>query len=317
MGQIGGSRPKISLIVPVYNEQGAIKPFVATVELVIASLEISFDILFVDDGSWDSTCEEIIEIARSGTVPIRLIALSRNFGKEAALTAGLDAATGDAVIPIDVDLQDPPEIIPLFIDYWRMGYKVVYGRRMNRIQDSCVKRLTSKAFYTAFNFISQSEIPSDAGDFRLIDRSVIDALSSYRERTQFMKGLFSAVGFRTAHVDYKRAARRIGKTKWNYWKLWNFALDGIFSFSTVPIRIWTYVGAFIAVISFLYALFIVAKTVILGLDVPGYASLITVILFMGGVQLISLGIIGEYIARIFLETKQRPIYTVDHSRSHI
>ena len=180
-----------------------------------------------------------------------------------------------------------------------------------------MKRWTAKVFYTAFNFISQSEIPSNAGDFRLIDRSVIDALSGYRERTRFMKGLFSAVGFRAAHVDYRRAARKIGKTKWNYWKLWNFALDGIFSFSTVPLRIWTYVGALIAAGSFLYAIFTVAKTIILGLDVPGYASLITVILFMSGVQLLSLGIIGEYVARVFLETKQRPIYTIDHSRSLI
>jgi glycosyltransferase involved in cell wall biosynthesis len=310
-------RQTISLVVPVYNEAGAIEPFIKAVELVIASLDADFDIVFVDDGSRDSTCEEILEAARSRAVPIRLLALSRNFGKEAALTAGLDAATGDAVIPIDVDLQDPPELIPLFIEEWRRGYKVVYGRRTDRTDDSWVKRMTSHAFYLAFNFIAQSDIPANAGDFRLIDRSVVNALANYRERTRFMKGLFSTVGFKTTHVSYKRPARQFGKTKWNYWKLWNFALDGIFSFSTVPIRIWTYIGAIIASLSFLYALIIVGKTLVFGLGVPGYASLITVVLFMGGIQLISLGIIGEYIARIFLETKQRPIYTIDYSRSLI
>jgi glycosyltransferase involved in cell wall biosynthesis len=311
----GNIRQKISLIVPVYNEKDTIEPFISAVELAIPSLDADLDILFVDDGSRDSTCEEIIEIAKSHAVPIQLIALSRNFGKEAALTAGIDAATGDAVIPIDVDLQDPPELIPLLVHEWRKGYKVVFGMRKDRAEDSWVKRTTSQAFYLAFNFVSQSGIPVNAGDFRLIDRSVIDALVNYRERTRFMKGLFSTVGFKTTHVEYKRPARRMGKSKWNYWKLWNFALDGIFSFSTAPLRIWTYVGALIAFLSFLYALVIVAKTLILGLDVPGYASLITVVLFMGGVQLISLGIIGEYIARIFLETKQRPIYTIDYSRS--
>ena len=308
-------RQKLSLIVPVYNEEVAIEPFVRAVEPVIYSLDADVDILFVDDGSEDLTREAVLAIAKTHAVPIRLIALSRNFGKEAALTAGIDAASGDAVIPIDVDLQDPPELIPLFVREWRKGYKVVYGRRTDRADDTWVKRITSKVFYLAFNSVSQSGIPVNAGDFRLIDRCALDALSGYRERTRFMKGLFSTLGFKTTYIDYKRPARKSGNSKWNYWKLWNFALDGIFSFSTVPIRIWTYVGAAIASLSFLYALEIVTKTLILGLDVPGYASLITVVLFLAGVQLISLGIIGEYIARIFLETKQRPIYTVDYSKS--
>jgi len=310
-------REKLSLIVPVYNEEVAIEPFIRAVEPVISSLDADVDILFVDDGSQDLTCEAILAIAKTHAVRIRLIALSRNFGKEAALTAGIDAASGHAVIPMDVDLQDPPELIPLFVREWRKGYKVVYGRRTDRGEDTWFKRITSKVFYFAFNSISQSGIPANAGDFRLIDRCALDALASYRERTRFMKGLFSALGFKTTYIDYKRPARKSGNSKWNYWKLWNFALDGIFSFSTVPIRIWTYVGAAIASLSFLYALVIVAKTLILGLDVPGYASLITVVLFLAGVQLISLGIIGEYIARIFLETKQRPIYTVDYSKSSI
>jgi glycosyltransferase involved in cell wall biosynthesis len=306
---------KVSLIVPVYNEAGAIEPFVSAVEAVATTLDAVLDIIFVDDGSRDTTCDEIVATAKSHSIPIQLLALSRNFGKEAALTAGMDAAASDAVIPMDVDLQHPPEIIPLFIEEWRRGSKVVYGRRIERGGESWLRRTMSHLFYRVFNALAQSDIPPDAGDFRLMDRSVVAAMSNYRERTRFMKGLFSAVGFKTAHVAYETPARRVGTTKWNYWRLWNFALDGIFSFSTVPIRIWTYVGALIASVSLLYALWIVATTLILGLDVPGYASLITAILFMGGVQLISLGIIGEYIARIFLETKERPIYIVDHSRS--
>jgi polyisoprenyl-phosphate glycosyltransferase len=306
---------KVSLIVPVYNEAGAIEPFVIAVEAVATTLDAELDILFVDDGSRDATCDQIAAAAETHAIPIQLLALSRNFGKEAALTAGLDVASGDAVIPMDVDLQHPPEIIPLFIEEWRRGSKVVYGRRIERGGESRLRRTMSRIFYRVFNALAQSDIPPDAGDFRLMDRSVVAALSNYRERTRFMKGLFSAVGFKTAHVGYETPARQVGATKWNYWKLWNFALDGIFSFSTVPIRIWTYVGALIASLSLLYALWIVATTLVLGHDVPGFASLITAILFMGGIQLISLGIIGEYIARIFLETKQRPIYTIDHSRS--
>jgi glycosyltransferase involved in cell wall biosynthesis len=309
------ARRKISLVVPVYNEEEAIEPFLTAIDRIVVPLDVDFDVVFVDDGSRDTTCDEIRRAATSRSLSIRLIALSRNFGKEAALTAGIDAASGDAVIPIDVDLQDPPELIPRFIEEWRKGYKVVYGRRIDRTEDSQVKRTTSAVFYLAFNSISNSWIPVNAGDFRLIDREVVDALATYHERTRFMKGLFSTVGFKTTHIDYRRPARQVGSSKWNYWKLWNFALDGIFSFSTVPLRLWTYVGAFIASVSFLYALFTVAKTLIFGLDVPGYASLITVVLFMAGVQLISLGIIGEYVARIFVETKQRPIYTIDQSRS--
>lgn len=306
---------RVSLIVPVYNEAGAIEPFVSAVEAATAAMDAQLDIIFVDDGSRDATCDEIVAATKSHAIPIQLLALSRNFGKEAALTAGLDAAAGDAVIPIDVDLQHPPEIIPLFVEEWRRGSQVVYGRRIERGEESWLRRTMSRAFYRIYNALSRTDIPPDAGDFRLMDRSVLAALSNYRERNRFMKGLFSAVGFKTTHVVFETPARKMGATRWSYWKLWNLALDGIFSFSTVPIRIWTYVGALIAFCSLLYALEIVVTTLIFGFDVPGYASLITAILFMGGVQLISLGIIGEYIARIFLETKQRPIYTIDHSRS--
>ena len=308
-------RQRVSIVVPVFNELGAIEPFITALENATAPVDADFDIVFVDDGSSDATCEEIGAAARSHSIPIRLFALSRNFGKEAALTAGIDVATGDAVIPMDVDLQDPPELIPKLIEEWRRGNKVVYARRVTRAEDSLTKRITSKLFYSVLNHMSHANLPPNAGDFRLMDRSVVAALVEYRERTRFMKGLFSAVGFRTTYVDYKRPGRQIGATKWGYWRLWNFALDGIFSFSTVPIRIWTYVGAILATFSLIYAVVIVTKTLFLGVDVPGYASVITVVLFMGGVQLISLGLIGEYVARIFLETKQRPIYTIDPSRS--
>ena len=306
---------KVSLIVPVYNEVGAIEPFINAVEAATSTVDAELDILFVDDGSPDSTCDEIAAAAETHAIPIQLLALSRNFGKEAALTAGLRMLPLATRSSQWIGSQHPPEIIPLFIEEWRRGSKVVYGRRLEPGGESWLRRTMSRIFYRVFNALAQSDIPPDAGDFRLMDRSVVTALSNYRERTRFMKGLFLAVQFKTAHVVYDTPARQVGATKWNYWKLWNFALDGIFSFSTVPIRIWTYVGALIAGVSLLYALWIVATTLILGLDVPGYASLITAVLFMGGVELISLGIIGEYIARIFLETKQRPIYTIDHSRS--
>jgi glycosyltransferase involved in cell wall biosynthesis len=310
-------RPTVSIVVPVYDEAGAIEPFVAAVSAAVEGVDADFEVVFVDDGSTDETTDEVRTVSRRSSVPVRLVALSRNFGKEAALTAGIDAARGDAVIPMDVDLQDPPELIPQFIGKWREGYKVVYGRRMDRASDSWMKRSTAGAFYRLFNSMSQTDIPPNAGDFRLIDRAVVDALHEYRERTRFMKGLLSFVGFKTCHIDYSRPARKVGRSKWNYWKLWNFALDGILSFSAVPLRVWTYVGALIAGLSFLYAVFIIMMTMIFGTEVPGYASIITIILFMGGIQLISLGILGEYIARIFLETKQRPIYTIDHSRSEL
>jgi len=311
------TKSTVSIVVPVYNETGSIEPFLDALLSVVEPIDLKFEVIFVDDGSTDQTCDDILSASKSSRLPIRLIALARNFGKEAALTAGIDAAAGDAIIPMDVDLQDPPEVIPRFVEKWRQGYKVVYGRRIDRANDTWCKRSTASAFYKLFNSMSHAGIPPNSGDFRLIDRAVADALADYPERTRFMKGLLSTVGFKTASVEYKRPPRAMGQSKWNYWKLWNFALDGIFSFSTMPLRIWTYVGACIAGFSFLYAVYIIMETLISGTNAPGYASLITVVLFIGGIQLISLGIIGEYIGRIFIETKKRPIYTIDRSRSSL
>ena len=240
-----------------------------------------------------------------------VISLSRNFGKEAALTAELDHANGDVIIPMDVDLQDTPELILKFLDYWREGYDVVYGIRVKREDDPAAKRVTAGWFYRIFNLMSDVKIPEDVGDFRLIDRRVAEAIRQCPERNQFMKGLFAWAGFRSIGVPYERPARAEGESKWRYWGLWNFAIDGLVSFSTAPLRVWTYIGASVALLALAYALYRVVLVLTMGVDVPGYASLITAILFMGGMQLLSLGLIGEYVGRIFAEVKGRPIYIVD------
>ena len=234
---------------------------------------------------------------------ISLVALSRNFGKEAALTAGLDHARGDAIIVMDVDLQDPPELISDFIAKWREGYDVVYGTREDRQTDTFAKRFTADGFYRLFNKISAIKIPENTGDYRLMDRRVVETVKQLPERSRFMKGLFAWVGYSSTGVSYVRPVRAAGTTKFNFWRLWNFAIDGIASFSTVPLRMWSYVGAIIATLSFIYALIIVTKTIITGTDVPGYASLITFVLFFGSVQMISIGVLGEYISRLFVEVK--------------
>jgi glycosyltransferase involved in cell wall biosynthesis len=238
------------------------------------------------------------------------LSLSRNFGKEAALSAGLDHARGQAVIPIDVDLQDPPEVIGAMLDKWREGFDVVYGVRRDRATDSLPKRLTADLYYRAHNKLSQDKIPEHAGDFRLLDRKVVDVICRMPERNRFMKGLFAWSGFRQAAVEYDRSEREHGQTKFNYWKLWTLAIDGITSASTVPLRIWSYVGGLIALVGMLFALWIVIRTVLYGVDVRGYPSLMVAILFFGGLQLLSLGILGEYVGRVLIEVKQRPIYVV-------
>ena len=302
--------PFVSLVVPVYNEEESIKLFINEVEKVLERKDLSYEILFINDGSSDNTLFQLFEYSRINH-KIKIINLTRNFGKEAALTAGLDQAKGDVVVPIDVDLQDPPAVILNFIEQWRKGYDVVYGIRSHRKSDSFRKRLSSTWFYNLFNRVSNHKIPENAGDFRLIDQSVMRAIRQLPERNRFMKGLFSWVGFATTHINYERPARAAGNSKWNYWRLWNFALDGLTGFSTIPLRVWTYIGMFVSLISFFYALFIILRVSILGIDIPGYASLMTMVLFFGGVQLLSLGIMGEYIGRIFIEVKSRPIYIVD------
>lgn len=300
--------PLISLVVPVYNEQETIPLFIETVKSVL--LNNKYEIVFINDGSTDSTLPLLLQLTADDAT-LKLVNLARNFGKEAALTAGITAATGDVVIPLDVDLQDPPELIPVFLEKWKEGYDVVYGVRSARTSDTVLKRLTAGGFYRVFNRFSRVKLPENAGDFRLLDRRVVNTLLQLPERNRFMKGLFAWVGFPSIGIPYERTARAAGTTTWNYWKLWNFALDGLFAFSTLPLRIWSYVGVCIAFFAFLYASFIVGRVLLLGRDVPGYASLLTLGLFIGGIQLISTGIIGEYIGRMFEEVKGRPVFVVE------
>ena len=307
--------PTLSIIVPVKDEEEAIAPFVARVGAVLEALRtpegdpVSWEMLFIDDGSQDATLAGILA-ANHRDPRVRGISFSRNFGKEAALSAGLDHARGATVVPIDVDLQDPPEVIGAMLNQWRQGFEVVYGVRRNRATDSLPKRLTADLYYRAHNWLSEDKIPEHAGDFRLLDRSVVEVIRSMPERNRFMKGLFAWGGFRQTAVEYDRAERTIGTTKFNYIKLWKLAIDGLTSASTAPLRVWSYMGFGIAAIAFAYALYLFARTVLYGTDVPGYASMMVAVLFLGGVQLLSLGILGEYVGRILVETKQRPIYIV-------
>lgn len=253
--------------------------------------------------------QQLIAIAATDS-RLHIIELSRNFGKEAALTAGIDAATGDAVIPIDADLQDPPEIIPELIKNWLGGAEVVLARRVDRSSDSFLKRKTAAIFYQLHNRISSIKIPENVGDFRLMDRIAVDTLKKLPEHHRFMKGLFGWVGFKTVTIDYVRPPRKAGATKFSGWKLWNFAIEGITGFSTAPLKFWTYFGGFGALMTLIYAIFIIVRTLIRGIDIPGYASLLVAVLFFGSLQLISLGMLGEYIGRIYMETKNRPLYVI-------
>jgi glycosyltransferase involved in cell wall biosynthesis len=274
--------------------------------------QVTFDILFVNDGSRDRT-ERLILAAAEKRNDISLINFSRNFGKEAALTAGLHHATGDAVIPLDVDLQDPPEVIAEMIRRWQAGAKVVNARRARRDADTWLKKASANAFYRLFNALAEQPIPRDVGDFRLMDREVVQAIRQLGERSRCNKALFSWVGFETEEVTYERPPRAAGETQWSYWKLTKLALDAIFSSSTVPLRIWTYVGMMMAVVSLVYSAVLVVRTLIFGIDVPGYASTVILILVFGGLNMFALGIIGEYVGRIYTEVRQRPLYVV---RSH-
>lgn len=308
---------RLSLVVPVYNEEHALDAFLeATLPMVEACVP-SLEILFVDDGSQDGTLARLRRLAAADP-RIRYLAFSRNFGKEAALSAGIEHARGDAVVLIDADLQDPPELIATFIRHWRdEGYDMVYGVRQSRRADSTAKRQTAGWFYRVFNRVSDTPIPPNAGDFRLLDRRVVEVLRRLPERNRFMKGLYAWTGFRQLGVPYHRPARQVGSSKFHYWKLWNFALDGIFSFSTLPLRVWSYLGGVIALMAFGYILVIITKVLLLGRDVPGYASLMTTVLFFGGMQLLSIGILGEYLGRLVVESKQRPLYLIaETSETH-
>lgn len=297
----------ISLVVPCYCESENIAAFMRQIDDVLK--EEMLEIIFVNDGSTDDTLDHLVALSLQDT-RITVIDLTRNFGKEAALTAGIDYATGDALVPIDVDLQDPPSVILDMIAKWREGYNIVNAVRIDRKTDTIGKRASANMFYRLFNRLAEVEMPSNVGDFRLLDRRVVDAIKSLPERNRFMKGLYNWVGYESAVVEYVRPARTAGKTSFNYWKLWNFALDGFIGFSTVPLRIWTYIGSAIAFLALIFGSLLVFETLVFGRDVPGYPSLMTAILFFGGVQLISLGVIGEYIARLFVEVKARPVYIV-------
>ncbi len=300
----------VSLVVPCFNEADTIGKFRDRLFTALDPItDTDFEIICVDDGSTDGTIDALISLAAQDA-RFRILELSRNFGKEAALTAGLDAARGDAVIPIDADLQDPPAVIPLMIAAWRDGAEVVLGRRADRSSDAFLKRKSAAWFYSLHHRLSKTNIPDDVGDFRLLDRIVVDALKRLPERQRFMKGLFAWVGFRTVTVDYMRAPRSGGASKFSGFALWNFAMEGFTSFSTAPLKIWTYVGATSALVTLAYAAYIIIRTIINGNNVPGYASLLVAILFFGSVQLMSIGLLGEYIGRIYIETKQRPTYIV-------
>lgn len=302
---------KISVVVPFYNEGVGVEHFYQEISAILNRLsQYQFELVCVDDGSSDNTLVQLIELSKKDA-RVQVIEFSRNFGKEAALTAGIDFASGDAVIPIDADLQDPPELIGKMIALWNEGAEVVLAKRVDRSSDSALKRITASTFYRVHNFLSsEAAIPENVGDFRLMDRVVIDALKRLPERQRFMKGLFAWVGFKTVTLEYSRSARVAGETKFSGWRLWNFALEGITSFSLIPLKIWTYLGIVGAFFAFFYAVYIIIRTLIFGVDLPGYASLLVVSLFFGSLQLISLGILGEYIGRIYFESKQRPLYIV-------
>lgn len=302
--------PLLSLVVPVFNEEETVDLFLATVVPLLERGGIRFELVFVNDGSLDDTFAHLFQRSRDDK-RIRIVNLSRNFGKEAALTAGIDHARGDILVPMDIDLQDPPELIGAFIARWREGYDIVYGIRATRHADTPAKRVSAGWFYRVFNSMSPVRIPPNVGDFRLVDRRAVEVLRQLPERNRFMKGLFAWVGFNSVGVPYERPERVAGTTKFNLWRLWNFAIDGLVSFSTAPLRAWFYVGLVIATVAVFYALFIVTRVLIWGVDTPGYASLLIAILLMGAIQLLSLGIIGEYLGRLFVEVKGRPIYVVE------
>ncbi|MDJ0533267.1 MAG: glycosyltransferase family 2 protein [Xenococcaceae cyanobacterium MO_207.B15] len=303
---------EISVVVPLYNEEENIDYLFTRLLSVLDKLKTSYEIVCVNDGSKDNTLKQLIEHHQENPV-IKVINLSRNFGKEIALTAGIDYANGAAIVPIDADLQDPPELIEELVAKWREGYDVVYATRRSRQGETWLKRFTADAFYKTIGKMTSITIPPNTGDFRLLDRKVVEAIKKIPERTRFMKGLFAWVGYKQTSVMFDREPRAAGTTTWNYWKLWNFAIDGITSFSFVPLKIWSYVGLFISFLSLLYASFLVIRTLIFGIDVPGYASLMVAVLFFGGVQLITLGVIGEYLGRVYEEVKGRPLYFVRES----
>jgi glycosyltransferase involved in cell wall biosynthesis len=302
--------PELSVIVPVFNESTNVGPLLERLVPVLAACAASFEVVFVDDGSTDTTLAAI-RAAHAGEPRIRALGLSRNFGKEVAIAAGLDHARGAAVVIIDADLQHPPEVITAFVARWREGYKNVYGQRAYRAGDQPIRRFLTQHFYRLFASVGDTDLPEGAGDFRLLDAQAVVALRNMREHVRFSKGLYAWIGFRSIGVPFEVAPRLHGEKKFDFRKLTVFALEGLVSFTTLPLRIWTYAGLAVSIVALMLAAYYLIRTLLLGIDVPGYASLIVSITFFAGIQLVSLGVIGAYVGRIFAEVKRRPLYLVE------
>jgi glycosyltransferase involved in cell wall biosynthesis len=306
-GQTAAGGILLSVVVPAFNEEAVLHECHSRLSKVLDALGVSAEIVFVNDGSTDNTPEVLYRL-REQDPRVAVVELSRNFGKEIALSAGLDHALGEAVVVIDADLQDPPELIPELIKQWREGYDVVYATRVARDGETYLKKATASAFYRLIQNVSRVKIPADTGDFRLLSRRAVDALKQLREQHRFMKGLFSWIGYPQKSVPYRRDPRFAGETKWNYWRLWNLALEGITSFTIAPLKLASYIGVLTSLAAFIYALRVIYKTLVYGDPVQGFPSLMVVVLFLGGIQLLTLGVIGEYLGRMFDETKGRPLY---------
>ena len=309
---------ELSIIVPCYNESEVVENFFSAMvgnNGILNNLGLNCELVFINDGSKDNTLELLKaqkEIySNKSNLDIKIVNLSRNFGKEAAMSAGFSVASGEAIVPMDADLQHPASLIPKFVELWRQGYDVVLAKRVNRQDESALKRFCSSIFYKLNNKISEIEIPQNVGDFRLFTKKVLNAINSLPENQRFMKGIFAWVGFRSITIEYEEQERIAGSSKFNGWKLWNFALQGITGFGTLPLRIWTYIGFIVSFFAFIYASFLILRTLIMGIDLPGYASLVVIILFLGGLQLIGIGILGEYVGRIYMESKRRPPFIID------
>ena len=309
---------ELSIIVPCCNESEVVEKFFSAMvgnNGILNNLGLNCELVFINDGSKDNTLELLKaqkEIySNKSNLDIKIVNLSRNFGKEAAMSAGFSVASGEAIVPMDADLQHPASLIPKFVELWRQGYDVVLAKRVNRQDESALKRFCSSIFYKLNNKISEIEIPQNVGDFRLFTKKVLNAINSLPENQRFMKGIFAWVGFRSITIEYEEQERIAGSSKFNGWKLWNFALQGITGFGTLPLRIWTYIGFIVSFLAFIYASFLILRTLIMGIDLPGYASLVVIILFLGGLQLIGIGILGEYVGRIYMESKRRPPFIID------
>ena len=301
-------RPTFSVVVPVFNEADGLAEFHRRLSLAMHRLG-TWEVVYVNDGSRDHSLSVLRQLEAAGGV--RVVNLARNFGKEIALTAGLDFARGEAVVVIDADLQDPPELIEQLAAEWQAGHDVVYARRRTRSGETWLKLVTANLFYWLMGRIGRVRIPANTGDYRLMSRRVVEAVTSMREQHRFMKGLFAWVGYPSKEVLYDRDARYAGETKWNYWRLWNFALEGVTSFTVIPLQIATYSGLFVSIVAIIYGIYIILDTLLNGNSVDGYPSLVVIILFLGGIQLITLGVLGEYIGRTFNEAKNRPLYFIE------